>query len=46
MNIKLSPEIEGRVKDELAAGLHQDMDRFVETAIEYFLDRRQRAGRL
>jgi Arc/MetJ-type ribon-helix-helix transcriptional regulator len=42
MNINLSPEIEGRVKDELAAGQYQDMDQFVETAIEYFLDRAHR----
>jgi Arc/MetJ-type ribon-helix-helix transcriptional regulator len=42
MNINLSPEIEGRVKDELAAGQYQDMDQFVETAIEYFLDQSQR----
>jgi Arc/MetJ-type ribon-helix-helix transcriptional regulator len=41
MNVNLSPEIEERVKDELAAGQYQDMNQFVETAVQYFLDQRQ-----
>jgi Arc/MetJ-type ribon-helix-helix transcriptional regulator len=35
MNVNLSPEIEKRVKDELAAGQYQDMNQFVETAVQY-----------
>jgi Arc/MetJ-type ribon-helix-helix transcriptional regulator len=43
MNVNLSPEIEKRVNDELAAGQFQDMNQFVETAVQYFLDQRQRS---
>src|ERR1035437_9427200 len=43
MNVNLSPEIESRVKDELAAGQYRDLDQFVETAVQYFLDQRQRS---
>ena len=32
----LSPEIENRVKDELAAGQYRDLNRFVGTAVQYF----------
>jgi Arc/MetJ-type ribon-helix-helix transcriptional regulator len=42
MNANLSPDIEKRVKGELAAGQHRDADQFVETAVQYFLDQRQR----
>src|ERR1017187_461925 len=41
MNVNLSPEIEKRVKDELAAGQYRDVNQFVETAVEYFLEQRQ-----
>jgi len=44
MNVNLSPEIEKRVKDELTAGQYRDMNQFVETAVQYFLDQRQRGG--
>jgi len=43
MDVNLSPEIENRVKDELAAGQYQDLNEFVETAVQYFLDQRQRS---
>jgi Arc/MetJ-type ribon-helix-helix transcriptional regulator len=43
MNVNLSPEIEKRVKDELPAGQFQDMNQFVETAIQFFLDQHQRS---
>jgi Arc/MetJ-type ribon-helix-helix transcriptional regulator len=43
MNVNLSPEIEKRVEGELAAGQYRDANQFVETAVEYFLDRRQRS---
>jgi Arc/MetJ-type ribon-helix-helix transcriptional regulator len=43
MNVNLSPETESRVKGELAAGQFTDMTQFVETAVRYFLDRRQRS---
>jgi Arc/MetJ-type ribon-helix-helix transcriptional regulator len=42
MNVNLSPEIEKRVKGELVAGQYRDADQFVETAVQYFLDQRQR----
>jgi Arc/MetJ-type ribon-helix-helix transcriptional regulator len=42
MNVNLSPEIEHRVKDELAAGQYRDANQFVEAAVQYFLDQRQR----
>jgi len=45
MNVNLSPEIEKRVKDELPAGQFQDMNHFVETAVQYFLDQHQRSQR-
>jgi Arc/MetJ-type ribon-helix-helix transcriptional regulator len=45
MNVNLSPEIERRVKDELTAGQYQDMNQFFETAVQYFLDQRQRSER-
>lgn len=45
MNVNLSDEIEKRVKDELAAGQYRDMNQFVETAVEYFLDQRQHSQR-
>ncbi|MGC9947671.1 MAG: hypothetical protein ABSF64_15005 [Bryobacteraceae bacterium] len=41
MNVNLSPEIEKRVKDELAAGQYRDANQFVETAVQYFLDQCQ-----
>jgi len=40
MNLDLSPEIEKRVEDELAAGQYRDMSQLVETAVQYFLDQR------
>ena len=43
MDVNLSPEIENRVKDELAAGQYPDLNQFVETAVQYFLDQRQRS---
>jgi Arc/MetJ-type ribon-helix-helix transcriptional regulator len=43
MTVNLSPEIENRVKDELAAGQYRDVNQFVETAVQYFLDQRQRS---
>jgi hypothetical protein len=43
MDVNLSPETENRVKDELAGGQHRDLNQFVETAAEYFLDQRQRS---
>jgi Arc/MetJ-type ribon-helix-helix transcriptional regulator len=43
MNLNLSPEIENRVKGELAAGQFADMTQLVETAVRYFLDQRQRS---
>jgi Arc/MetJ-type ribon-helix-helix transcriptional regulator len=43
MDVNLSPEIENRVKDELAAGQYKDLNEFVETAVQYFLDQRQRS---
>jgi Arc/MetJ-type ribon-helix-helix transcriptional regulator len=42
MNVNLSPEIERRVNDELAAGQYRDANQFVEAAVQYFLDQRQR----
>ena len=45
MNVNLTPEIEKRVKDELAAGQYRDVDQFVETAVQYFLDQGQRSQR-
>jgi Arc/MetJ-type ribon-helix-helix transcriptional regulator len=42
MDVNLSPEIENRVKDELAAGQYRDLNQLVETAVQYFLDQRQR----
>jgi Arc/MetJ-type ribon-helix-helix transcriptional regulator len=41
MEVNLSPEIENRVKDELAGGQYRDVNQFVETAVQYFLDQRQ-----
>ena len=43
MDVNLSPEIESRVKDEVAAGQYRDANQFVETAVQYFLDQRQRS---
>jgi Arc/MetJ-type ribon-helix-helix transcriptional regulator len=43
MNVNLSPEIERRVNDELAAGQYRDANQFVETAVQYFLDQRRRS---
>jgi Arc/MetJ-type ribon-helix-helix transcriptional regulator len=43
MDVNLSPEIENRVKDELAAGQYRDAKQFVETAVQYFLDERRRS---
>jgi Arc/MetJ-type ribon-helix-helix transcriptional regulator len=43
MNVNLSPDIEKRVEGELAAGQYRDADQFVETAVRYFLDQRQRS---
>jgi Arc/MetJ-type ribon-helix-helix transcriptional regulator len=43
MDVNLSPEIENRVKDELAAGQYRDVNQFVETAVQHFLDQRQRS---
>ena len=43
MNVNLTPEIEKRVKDELAAGQYRDVDQFVETAVQYFLDQSHRS---
>jgi Arc/MetJ-type ribon-helix-helix transcriptional regulator len=45
MNVNLSPEIEKRVKDELTAGQYRDMNQFVETAVQYFLDQRESSER-
>jgi len=42
MDVNLSPGIEDRVKDELAAGQYRDVSQFVETAVQYFLDQQQR----
>ena len=42
MDVNLSTEIENRVKDELAAGQYRDVNQFVETAVQYFLDQQQR----
>ena len=42
MNVNLSPEIERRVEGELAAGQYRDASQFFETAVQYFLDERQR----
>ena len=41
MDVNLSPEIESRVKDEVAAGQYRDVNQFVETAVQYYLDQRQ-----
>jgi Arc/MetJ-type ribon-helix-helix transcriptional regulator len=41
MDVSLSPEIENRVKDELAGGQYRDVNQFVETAVQCFLDQRQ-----
>ena len=43
MDVNLSPGIEDRVKDELAAGRYRDLNQFVETAVQYFLDQHQRS---
>ena len=43
MDVNLSPEIENRVKDEMSAGQYRDLNQFVETAVQYFLDQRQRS---
>jgi Arc/MetJ-type ribon-helix-helix transcriptional regulator len=43
MDVNLSPEVENRVKDELAAGQYRDLNQFVETAVQHFLDQRQRS---
>ena len=43
MNVNLAPEIEERVEHELAAGQYRDVSQFVETAVRYFLDQRQRS---
>jgi Arc/MetJ-type ribon-helix-helix transcriptional regulator len=43
MNVNLSPDIEKRVEGELAAGQFQDASQFVEAAVRYFLDQRQRS---
>ena len=45
MDVNMSPEIETRVKDELAAGRYRDVNQFVETAVQYFLDQRERSQR-
>jgi len=42
MDVNLSPEIENRVKDELAGGQYRDLNQFVETAVQDFLDQQQR----
>lgn len=42
MTVNLSPEIENRVKDEWVASQYRDANQFVETAVQYFLDQRQR----
>jgi Arc/MetJ-type ribon-helix-helix transcriptional regulator len=41
MNVNLAPDIEKRVKRELASGQYRDVSQFVETAVQYFLDQRQ-----
>jgi Arc/MetJ-type ribon-helix-helix transcriptional regulator len=43
MDVNLSPEIENRVKDQLAAGQYRDLNQFVETAVQYFLDQHRRS---
>ena len=43
MDVNLSPAIENRVKDELAGGQYRDLNQFVETAVQYFLDQQQRS---
>jgi Arc/MetJ-type ribon-helix-helix transcriptional regulator len=43
MNVNLTPETEKRVERELAAGQYRDVSQFVETAVRYFLDQRQRS---
>ena len=43
MDVNLSPEIKNRVKDEMSAGQYRDLNQFVETAVQYFLDQRQRS---
>ena len=43
MDVNLSPEIDNRVKDEMSAGQYRDLNQFVETAVQYFLDQRQRS---
>jgi Arc/MetJ-type ribon-helix-helix transcriptional regulator len=42
MDVNLSPEIDNWVKGELAAGRYRDLNQFVETAVQYFLDQQQR----
>ena len=41
MNLTLSPETKKRVEEELATGRYQDVNRLIEDAIQYFLDRQQ-----
>jgi Arc/MetJ-type ribon-helix-helix transcriptional regulator len=43
MNVNLSGDIVKRVEGELAGGQYRDADQFIETAVQYFLDQRQRS---
>jgi Arc/MetJ-type ribon-helix-helix transcriptional regulator len=42
MNVNLSPEIARRVEGELAAGQYRDANQFVDTAVQFYLDRNER----
>jgi Arc/MetJ-type ribon-helix-helix transcriptional regulator len=45
MNVILSPAIEERVEEELAAGRYRDRNQLFEEALQQFLDQRQRSQR-
>ena len=45
MDIRLSEDLRSRVEQELASGRYRDTDEFIEEAVRYFLEDRQRGQR-
>jgi putative addiction module CopG family antidote len=45
MDINLSEDLRSRVEQELASGRYRDTDEFIEEAVRYFLEDRQRGQR-
>jgi Arc/MetJ-type ribon-helix-helix transcriptional regulator len=45
MDIRLSEDLRSRVEQELASGRYRDSDEFIEEAVRYFLEDRQRGQR-